>query len=150
MLLLGLLAMAAAPARAQIGLPPVQVPNVPVLDTQPLNRTVNGVLEQADPERLRELRQLRIRSFLSSRSCCGSAWSSTPLTVRFRGWVSSTGRLGTCTGGSPICARAGDAAIASSPSSNIVKWFRNMSLAYTWRDREFFPPRTLSLPKILA
>jgi subtilisin family serine protease len=63
-LLLGLLAMAAAPARAQIGLPPVQVPNLPVLDTQPLNRTVNGVLEQADPERLRELRQLRIRNLL--------------------------------------------------------------------------------------
>jgi subtilisin family serine protease len=63
-LLLGLLAMAAVPARAQIGLPPVQLPNLPVLDTQPLNRTVNGVLEQADPERLRELRKLRIRNLL--------------------------------------------------------------------------------------
>src|SRR5687768_15613530 len=64
LLLFGLLAMAAAPARAQIGLPPVQVPNLPVLDTQPLNRTVDGVLEQADPQRLRELRQLRIRTLL--------------------------------------------------------------------------------------
>lgn len=64
MLLLGLLAMAAAPAHAQIGLPSVQVPNLPVLDTQPLNRTVNGVLEQADPQRLRELRRLRIRNLL--------------------------------------------------------------------------------------
>lgn len=63
LLLLGLLAIAAAPARAQIGLPPVQLPNLPV-DTQPLNRTVNGVLDQADPQRLRELRQLRIRSLL--------------------------------------------------------------------------------------
>ncbi len=63
-LLLGLLAIAATPARAQIGLPPVQLPNLPVLDTQPLNRTVNGVLEQADPQRLRELRKLRIRSLL--------------------------------------------------------------------------------------
>jgi subtilisin family serine protease len=64
MLLLGLLAIAASPARAQIGLPPVQVPNLPVLDTQPLNRTVNGVLDQADPQQLRELRKLRIRSLL--------------------------------------------------------------------------------------
>jgi subtilisin family serine protease len=64
LLLLGLLAIAAAPAHAQIGLPPVQVPNLPVLDTQPLNRTVNGVLDQADPERLRELRKLRIRNLL--------------------------------------------------------------------------------------
>lgn len=63
-LLLGLLAIAAAPARAQIGLPPVQVPNLPVLDTQPLNRTLNGVLDQADPQRLREPRQLRIRNLL--------------------------------------------------------------------------------------
>ena len=64
MLLLGLLVMAAVPARAQIGLPPVQVPNLPVLDTQPLDRTVNGVLERADPQRLRELRRLRIRNLL--------------------------------------------------------------------------------------
>lgn len=63
-LLVGLLAAAAAPAHAQIGLPPVQLPNLPVLDTQPLNRTVGGVLEQADPQRLRELRQLRVRSLL--------------------------------------------------------------------------------------
>lgn len=64
LLLLGLVAIAASPARAQIGLPPVQLPNLPVVDTQPLNRTVNGVLEQADPQRLRELRRLRIRSLL--------------------------------------------------------------------------------------
>lgn len=64
LLLLGLLAIAATPARAQVGLPPVQLPNLPVLDTQPLNRTVNGVLDQADPRQLRELRQLRIRSLL--------------------------------------------------------------------------------------
>lgn len=65
LLLLGLLLTATgAPARAQIGLPQVQVPNLPVLQTEPLNGTVNGVLEQADPQRLRELRQLRIRSLL--------------------------------------------------------------------------------------
>src|SRR5689334_12563913 len=63
LLLLGLLALAAAPAHAQIGLP-VQLPTLPGLDTQPLNRTVNGVLEQADPRQLRELRQLRIRNLL--------------------------------------------------------------------------------------
>lgn len=63
-LLLGLLAIAAFPAQAQIGLPPVQLPNLPGIDTQPLNRTVNGVLEQADPRQLRELRQVRIRNLL--------------------------------------------------------------------------------------
>jgi subtilisin family serine protease len=63
LLLLGLLLTATgSPARAQITLP--QVPNLPVLQTEPLNRTVNGVLEQADPQRLREVRQLRIRSLL--------------------------------------------------------------------------------------
>jgi hypothetical protein len=63
-LALSLLTAAAVPcAQAQI-LPPVQLPNLPVLDTQPLNRTVNGVLEQADPQRLQELRQLRIRNLL--------------------------------------------------------------------------------------
>ncbi|MET0534677.1 MAG: S8 family serine peptidase, partial [Steroidobacter sp.] len=56
--------MAAASARAQVGLPPVQVPNLPGLNTEPLNRTVNGALDQADPQRLRELRQLRVRSLL--------------------------------------------------------------------------------------
>lgn len=65
LLLLGLLLTATGlPARAQIALPQVQVPNLPVLQTEPLNRTVNGVLDQADPQRLREVRQLRIRSLL--------------------------------------------------------------------------------------
>lgn len=65
LLLLGLLLTATGPpARAQIALPQVQVPDLPVLQTEPLNRTVNGVLEQADPQRLREVRQLRIRSLL--------------------------------------------------------------------------------------
>lgn len=62
--LLFALLVAVAPAHAQIGIPPVQVPNLPVLDTQPLNRTVNGVLEQTDPRRLRELRKVRIRNLL--------------------------------------------------------------------------------------
>lgn len=51
-------------ARAQVTLPQVQVPNLPGLPTEPLNRTVNGVLDQADPQRLRELRQVRIRTLL--------------------------------------------------------------------------------------
>jgi hypothetical protein len=51
-------------ARAQVTLPQVQVPNLPGLPTEPLNRTVNGVLDQADPQRLRELRQVRIRNLL--------------------------------------------------------------------------------------
>ena len=59
-----LLLAAAGSARAQVGLPPVQLPNVPGLPTDSLNRTVDGVLDQADPRRLRELRQLRIRNLL--------------------------------------------------------------------------------------
>lgn len=52
-----------APAIGQI-LPPVQLPNVPVLPTDDLNRTVNGALRTADPQRLRELRRLRVRELL--------------------------------------------------------------------------------------
>jgi subtilisin family serine protease len=59
-----LLLAASGAARAQIQLPPVQLPTVPGLPTEPLNRTVNGVLDEADPQRLRELRQLRIRNLL--------------------------------------------------------------------------------------
>lgn len=59
-----LLLAAAGSARAQVGLPPVQVPNLPGLPTDSLNRTVNGVLDQADPQRLRELRQIRVRNLL--------------------------------------------------------------------------------------
>jgi hypothetical protein len=51
-------------ARAQVTLPQVQVPNLPGLPTEPLNRTVNGALDRADPQRLRELRQVRIRTLL--------------------------------------------------------------------------------------
>lgn len=59
-----LLLAAAGSAHAQVGLPPVQVPNLPGLPTDQLNRTVNGVLDQADPQRLSELRQLRVRNLL--------------------------------------------------------------------------------------
>ena len=59
-----LLLAASSPALAQIALPPVQVPNLPGLPTDSLHRTVNGVLEQTDPQRLRELRQVRIRNLL--------------------------------------------------------------------------------------
>jgi subtilisin family serine protease len=62
-LLLCLLLGCAGPAVGQI-LPPVQLPNVPVLPTEELNRTVNGTLRSADPEQLRELRRLRIRELL--------------------------------------------------------------------------------------
>lgn len=53
----------AARGSAQI-LPPVQVPDLPGLPTQELNRTVDGVLRTADPQRLRELRRLRIAELL--------------------------------------------------------------------------------------
>ena len=45
-------------------LPPVQVPNLPGLPTDELNRTVNGTLRAADPQQLREVRRLRIRELL--------------------------------------------------------------------------------------
>lgn len=59
-----LLLAASGLARAQVTLPQVQVPVLPGLPTDSLNRTVNGVLDQADPQRLRELRQVRIRTLL--------------------------------------------------------------------------------------
>jgi hypothetical protein len=59
-----LLLTAGGLARAQVTLPQVQVPTLPGLPTEPLNRTVNGVLDQADPQRLRELRQIRVRNLL--------------------------------------------------------------------------------------
>nr|WP_298716714.1 S8 family serine peptidase [uncultured Steroidobacter sp.] len=59
-----LLLAAAGWARAQVALPRVQVPDLPGLPAEPLNRTVNGVLDRADPRSLRELRQVRIRDLL--------------------------------------------------------------------------------------
>src|SRR5262245_6490312 len=48
--------------------PPVQVPNLPGLPTDQINRTVNdtigGTLGAADPQQLREVRRLRIRELL--------------------------------------------------------------------------------------
>jgi subtilisin family serine protease len=61
--LLCLLLGCAGTAAGQI-LPPVQLPNVPGLPTEELNRTVNGTLRNADPQQLRELRRLRIRELL--------------------------------------------------------------------------------------
>lgn len=54
----------ALPAVGQVVVPPVQLPDVPLLPTQELNRTVNGLLRSADPQQLRELRRLRIRELL--------------------------------------------------------------------------------------
>ena len=45
-------------------LPPVQLPTVPGLPTDELNRTVNDTLRAADPQQLREVRRLRIRQLL--------------------------------------------------------------------------------------
>jgi subtilisin family serine protease len=56
--------LAASPARAQIAIPPVQVPTVPAV--QPpidLGRTVNGAVGATERE-LRELRRLRVRDLL--------------------------------------------------------------------------------------
>lgn len=64
-LVLAVLALAGAPSLpAQIVVPPVQVPNVPI--AQPpidLNRTVDGALGRADRQ-LREVRRLRVRDLL--------------------------------------------------------------------------------------
>jgi subtilase family protein len=66
-LLLCLLLGVSGSAFGQI-LPPVQVPNLPGLPTDELNRTVNdtvsGTLRAADPQQLREVRRLRIRELL--------------------------------------------------------------------------------------
>ncbi len=45
-------------------LPPVQLPSVPGLPTDELNRTVNETLRAAGPQQLREVRRLRIRQLL--------------------------------------------------------------------------------------
>lgn len=60
---LGLLLGVSGPAFGQI-LPPVQLPTVPGLPTDELNRTVNGTLRAADPQQLREVRRLRVRELL--------------------------------------------------------------------------------------
>ena len=63
-LLLGCTLCCTGPAVGQI-LPPVQVPNLPGLPTDEINRTVDGTLRTAaDPQRLREVRRLRIRELL--------------------------------------------------------------------------------------
>lgn len=51
-------------SHAQIALPQVQLPDVPVVQAPDVNRTVNGVLGAADTEQLRELRRLRVRDLL--------------------------------------------------------------------------------------
>jgi len=61
--LCALLLAASFPAPAQIALPPVQLPNLPRATDQ-LGRTVDGVLDRADPQQLREVRQLRVRNLL--------------------------------------------------------------------------------------
>lgn len=63
-LICALLLAASRSAHAQIALPPVQLPNLPVLQADELDRTVNGVVERTDLQRLREVRQLRVRNLL--------------------------------------------------------------------------------------
>lgn len=57
---------AAAPVAAQIALPPLQTPNLPILQQLPaeVGRTADGALDAADPRRLREVRKLRIHDLL--------------------------------------------------------------------------------------
>ena len=66
LLTLCLLLGVAGSAFGQI-LPPVQLPNVPILPTEELNRTVNGTTDgalRATDQQLREVRRLRIRELL--------------------------------------------------------------------------------------
>ncbi|MGH8176156.1 MAG: S8 family serine peptidase [Steroidobacter sp.] len=58
-----LLLACAGAANAQI-VPPVQLPTIPRLPTDELNRTVEGVVRTTDAQALRELRRLRIRTLL--------------------------------------------------------------------------------------
>ena len=62
---MGLGIVAGTPAGAQIALPPIQTPGVPILQTPvDIGRTLNGTLDAADPRRLRELRRVRIDGLL--------------------------------------------------------------------------------------
>jgi len=54
----------ARPAPAQLALPQVQLPELPLNPVQELERNVDGVLRATDPRQLRELRRLRIRDLL--------------------------------------------------------------------------------------
>lgn len=63
-----LLVLAAARlAGAQVALPQVQVPNLPIQTPIDINRTLNGALDAASPDQLRELRRLKIRDLLRTR-----------------------------------------------------------------------------------
>jgi len=63
-----LLVLAAARfACAQVTLPQVQVPNLPIQTPIDINRTLNGALGAANPDQLRELRRLKIRDLLRTR-----------------------------------------------------------------------------------
>jgi subtilisin family serine protease len=60
-----LLALATAKlAGAQVALPQVQVPNLPIQTPIDVNRTLNGALDAANPDQLRELRALKVRELL--------------------------------------------------------------------------------------
>lgn len=57
--------LTASPASPQVTLPQVELPTLPIVQAPiDVNRTVNGVLGTANPERLRDLRRLRIRDLL--------------------------------------------------------------------------------------
>jgi subtilisin family serine protease len=58
------LAVLAPRALAQVALPSVRLPDLPILPTEELNTTLDGVLRTADPRQLRELRRLRVRELL--------------------------------------------------------------------------------------
>jgi len=66
-LTLGVLSLLAAPAgpRAQVNLPPVQVPSLPRVETPvDLDRTVDQVTGRLDPQALRDVRIARVRDLL--------------------------------------------------------------------------------------
>lgn len=51
-------------AGAQVALPQVQLPNLPIQTPIDVDRTLNGALDAASPEQLRELRVLKVRDLL--------------------------------------------------------------------------------------
>lgn len=61
---LTLACMSPQPAQAQVALPQVQLPPLPVQLPVDVNRTLDRTLDAANPQQLRELRRLRIRDLL--------------------------------------------------------------------------------------
>jgi subtilisin family serine protease len=61
---IGLAVLCLRPALAQVGLPQVQLPQLPVQVPVDVNQTLDRTLDAANPQQLRELRRLKVRELL--------------------------------------------------------------------------------------